>query len=75
MFFDVLVLLGMYNCVGRQLALMELRYILAYTVWNYKFSFAPDEDGRRISEDAMDLLILKAGKLDLTFTKRGRGGS
>jgi cytochrome P450 family 628 len=61
---------GIYNCVGRQLALMELRYMLAYTVWNYKFAYASGESGRRMDEESVDLVILKAGKLDVVFTKR-----
>jgi cytochrome P450 family 628 len=65
----------MYNCVGRQLALMELRYLLAYTVWNYKFAYAPGESGRRMDKESVDLVILKAGKLDVVFTKRERVGS
>jgi cytochrome P450 family 628 len=68
------VLEGIYNCVGRQLALMELRYLLAYTVWNYEFAYAPGETGRRMDEESVDLVILKAGKLDVVFTKRERGG-
>jgi hypothetical protein len=64
----------MYNCVGRQLALMELRYLLAYTVWNYEFTYALGENGRRMDEESMDLVILKAGKLDVVFTEREREG-
>ncbi|KAE9379978.1 cytochrome P450 [Stipitochalara longipes BDJ] len=66
--------IGMYNCVGRQLALMELRYLLAYTVWNYKFAYAPGENGRRMEEESVDLVILKAGKLDVVFEKREKVG-
>ncbi|PMD33323.1 cytochrome P450 [Hyaloscypha variabilis F] len=62
--------IGTYNCVGRQLALMELRYLLAYTVWNYEFAYAPGENGRRMEEESLDLVIMKAGKLDVVFKKR-----
>jgi cytochrome P450 family 628 len=51
---------------------MELRYLLAYTVWNYKFEYAPSEIGRRMEEESVDLVILKAGKLDVVFTQRER---
>jgi len=51
---------------------MELRYLLAYTVWNYKFAYAPGEGGDRMDEESVDLVILKAGKLDVVFKKRGR---
>lgn len=49
---------------------MELRYLLAYTVWNYEFGYAPGESGRRMIEESVDLVILKAGKLDIVFKKR-----
>lgn len=65
---------GPYNCVGRQLALMELRFLLAYTVWNYEFAYAPGETGRRMEEESVDLVILSAGKLDVSFKKRQRAG-
>ena len=68
------MLAGTYNCVGRQLALMELRFLLAYTVWNYKFAYAPGETGRRMEEESVDLVILSAGKLDVIFKKRARDG-
>jgi hypothetical protein len=53
---------------------MELRYLLTYIVWNYEFRYAPGETGRSMDEESVDLVILKAGKLDVVFTKRGREG-
>ena len=53
---------------------MELRYLLAYAVWNYEFTYAPGETGRRMDEESVDLVILKAGKLDVVFTKRDSEG-
>jgi cytochrome P450 family 628 len=49
---------------------MELRYLLAYTVWNYEFAYAPGEDGRSMEEESVDLVILKPGRLDVVFMKR-----
>lgn len=49
---------------------MELRIIIASTVWNYDFQFAPGEDGSTIENETLDLVILKPGKLDLVFRKR-----
>lgn len=51
---------------------MELRYLLAYTVWNYELSYAPGEEGRRMEEESVDLVILKAGSWMLCL-RRGRG--
>jgi cytochrome P450 len=61
---------GPFSCVGKQLALMELRMIITSTVWNYDFEFAPDEDGSTIENETLDLIILKVAKLDLVFRKR-----
>lgn len=63
-------LLGPFGCVGKQLALMELRMILAETVWNYDFEFAPGEDGSTIQNESIDMIILRAAPLFINFTKR-----
>ncbi|KAH8799714.1 cytochrome P450 [Xylogone sp. PMI_703] len=63
-------MVGPYNCVGKRMALIVLRLVLAYTVLNYDFKFAPGEDGTRIHKDAFNNLILKAGKLECVFEKR-----
>ncbi|KAH8821374.1 cytochrome P450 [Xylogone sp. PMI_703] len=63
-------LLGPFSCVGKQLALMELRMVLAETIWNYDVCFAPGEDGRGIEEKSMDLVINKPAPLFLSFKKR-----
>lgn len=65
---------GPFNCVGRQLALMEVRFLLAYIIWENEISYAPGEDGRRMREESVDLVILKAGKLDVVFKKREKTG-
>jgi tryprostatin B 6-hydroxylase len=63
-------LLGPNNCVGKRLAMIVLRFTIAYTVWNYDFQFAPGEDGTAIHQDAVNQLILKAGKLECVFRQR-----
>ncbi|KAL6898691.1 cytochrome P450 [Trichoderma evansii] len=63
-------LVGPYNCVGRRLALIVLRFTIAYTVWNYDFKFAPGEDGTSIHRDMINQAILKAGALQCVFTER-----
>jgi hypothetical protein len=63
-------LLGPYNCVGRRLAIIVLRFTIAYTVWNYDFKFAPGEDGTSIHRDMINQAILKAGPLKCVFNKR-----
>ncbi|KAL7931819.1 cytochrome P450 [Trichoderma chlorosporum] len=63
-------LLGPHSCAGKKLALLVLRFVLAYTVWYYDFEFAPGEDGTAIHRDSINGLILKAGKLECVFTQR-----
>lgn len=63
-------LLGPYNCVGKRLAMIVLRFTIAYTVWNYDFKFAPGEDGTSIHRDMINQAILKAGGLQCVFNKR-----
>lgn len=61
---------GPNNCVGKRLAMVVLRLVLSYTVYNYRFVFAPGEDGSAIYREAKDNLILKAGPLNVVFSKR-----
>ncbi|KAK3356649.1 cytochrome P450 [Lasiosphaeria hispida] len=61
---------GPNNCVGKRLAMMVLRLVLAYTVYDFRFEFARGEDGTAIHTKAKNNLILKAGPLNLVFTKR-----
>ncbi|KAK4447358.1 Tryprostatin B 6-hydroxylase [Podospora aff. communis PSN243] len=67
-FFPFLV--GPNNCVGKRVAMMVLRLVLSYTVQNYRFQFAPGEDGTAIYKEARNNLILKAGPLKVVFEKR-----
>ncbi|KAL7787138.1 cytochrome P450 [Trichoderma ceciliae] len=63
-------LIGPYNCAGKKLAMVVLRFVIAYTVWHYEFQFAPGEDGTAIYRDAANQQILKAGKLQCIFRQR-----
>ncbi|KAK1757195.1 Tryprostatin B 6-hydroxylase [Echria macrotheca] len=63
-------IVGPNNCVGKRLAMMVLRLVLAYTVHHYRFELAPGEDGTAIYREAKNNLILKAGPLKLVFDRR-----
>ncbi|KAM0261045.1 hypothetical protein ACHAQJ_002484 [Trichoderma viride] len=63
-------LVGPNNCAGKRLAMIVMRFVLAYTVWYYDFQFAPGEDGTAIHRDSVNQLILKAGKLECVFSQR-----
>lgn len=49
---------------------MVLRFVAAYTVWNYDFKFAPGEDGTAIHRELRDQGIIKAGNLECVFRAR-----
>ncbi|KAK0671599.1 putative cytochrome P450 E-class, group I [Cercophora samala] len=63
-------LVGPNNCVGKRMGMTVVRLILAYTVYNYTWDFAPGEDGRRIYSESRDNLISKAGPFKACFTPR-----
>lgn len=56
--------------MGKRLALVVLRLVIAYTVFYFDFEFAPGEDGTAINRDAVNQQILKAGKLHCVFRQK-----
>ncbi|KAH8797552.1 cytochrome P450 monooxygenase-like protein [Hyaloscypha sp. PMI_1271] len=61
---------GPYSCVGKQLALMELRNVIARIVTEFDVKFAPDEDGTALLEKSTDTFTIALAPLMLVFTKR-----
>ena len=43
---------GRYNCIGKSLALAEIRYVTALLASKYNVNFPPGEDGRSGREHA-----------------------
>ncbi|KAL3476071.1 cytochrome P450 [Aspergillus californicus] len=62
--------LGSFNCIGRPLALMNLRTTIARLVTEFDFKLAPGEDGSRFLGDSKDNFVSYYGGLDLVFTRR-----
>ncbi|KAE9378415.1 cytochrome P450 monooxygenase-like protein [Stipitochalara longipes BDJ] len=62
--------IGPYGCVGKQLALMELRNVIARTVTEFDVKFAPGEDGTALLEKSTDTFTIALAPLMLSFTKR-----
>ncbi|RHZ49712.1 hypothetical protein CDV55_100983 [Aspergillus turcosus] len=62
--------LGPYNCIGRPLALLNLRTTLVKLITTFDVGFAPGEDGRAFVQQAQDNFVLYMGPLHLTFTRR-----
>ena len=54
--------------------MMVLRLVLSYTVLNFRFEFAPGEDGTAIYREAKDNLVLRAGPLNLVFHREAGAG-
>lgn len=50
--------------------MMEVRLVIAHTVYRYKLSFAPGEDGSSMEADAIDISLMRPGRCDLCFQKR-----
>lgn len=68
---DVCVLFypGPYGCVGKQLALMELRVVLARIALNFDL-FAHGEDASVFDQEARDTFTLSLSPLQLVFRER-----
>ncbi|CAF9905510.1 MAG: hypothetical protein ALECFALPRED_001001 [Alectoria fallacina] len=59
--------IGAYSCVGKNLALMELRSVIATVISEFDVSFAPGEDGMGAMGRAKDTFTLSPGELQLVF--------
>lgn len=64
------VIAGRYNCVGKNLAYLELRIVTALLVSKYNVHFAPGENGRCVEQDMLDQFTAKPGQLKIVFTSR-----
>lgn len=60
--------MGPFGCIGKNLALMELRTVTTRLVNKFDFNLAPDEDGKRTLYEAKDHFTVDPGHLDLVFT-------
>ena len=58
------------GCVGKQLALMELRTVIALLVTGFDVEFAPGEDGTNLLENTKDCFTMAMADLYLQFKLR-----
>ncbi|KAI1288550.1 cytochrome P450 monooxygenase-like protein [Xylaria venustula] len=63
---------GRFACIGRNLALNELRAVISKAVLEFDIAFAPGETGRALLEDSKDIFTMSLAKLELSFTKRSQ---
>ncbi|KAJ5713532.1 uncharacterized protein N7483_010713 [Penicillium malachiteum] len=61
---------GHYSCVGRPLALMQIRTVLHRIASEFDLSFPPGEDGRHFWEETKDTFTLMCPALPVVLTKR-----
>ncbi|KAL4931670.1 cytochrome P450 [Aspergillus undulatus] len=63
--------IGPYGCIGKSLALLNIRTMIAQLVMTFDISFGPGEDGGRFEGETTEQFTVQKGGLDLVF--RGRG--
>ena len=61
---------GVYSCVGKSLALMEIRMLTAMLLTKFDVGFAPGEDGDKLFSLYHDHFTADPGPLRLTFKER-----
>ncbi|KAL3442746.1 cytochrome P450 monooxygenase [Aspergillus insuetus] len=66
---------GPYSCVGKQLALMELRLVAAEILTRYNVRFAEGQKPDVFLESCHDTFTLATGPLELVFEKRRESDS
>ncbi|KAK3986137.1 cytochrome p450 [Cladorrhinum sp. PSN332] len=62
--------IGPYSCIGKPLALMNIRSVIAKLVCNFDIGFAAGEDGSKVETEAVDHFILGLGPLNLSLKQR-----
>jgi cytochrome P450 len=56
--------------LGKNLALREIRLVVATLVSRYTVAFAPGENGRALLDDMTDEYVVAPGKLHLSFVPK-----
>lgn len=62
--------IGRFGCVGKNLALAELRLVTAFLVKKYHVSFADEKQTSSFLDDVHDYFVTTTGPLDLQFRAR-----
>ncbi|KAK7510511.1 putative cytochrome P450 [Phyllosticta citriasiana] len=61
---------GVYGCIGKPLALMELRLVIAKLLMAFDIQFAPGETGDDLLNKTRDHFTVECGELHLVFKER-----
>ncbi|PWY88380.1 cytochrome P450 [Aspergillus heteromorphus CBS 117.55] len=62
---------GDYQCIGKNLGMMEIRVGLAMLLMNFEFDWADADRGERVLVDAKDYFTTVPGRLELIVRERG----
>ncbi|KAL2860742.1 cytochrome P450 [Aspergillus lucknowensis] len=62
--------IGPFNCIGRPVALMNLRTTVARLITEFDIRFAPGEDGSQFLNNAKDNFVFYSGDLNMVFSRR-----
>ncbi|KAH7152666.1 benzoate 4-monooxygenase cytochrome P450 [Dactylonectria macrodidyma] len=63
---------GRYSCIGKQLGLMEVRYMATRIIQKYDIALAADQNPQKFVEGKKDTFTLALSPLRLAFTRRKR---
>lgn len=61
---------GNHTCLGRNLALMEVRLATALIVSKYDIVLAPGDDGTNVERHMEDLFVATPGPLNIRFREK-----
>ncbi|KAI0075130.1 high nitrogen upregulated cytochrome P450 monooxygenase 2 [Panus rudis PR-1116 ss-1] len=61
---------GPYNCVGKNLAMQEMRTVLCALIQQLDFKFAEGYDPSQWDRDLEDMFVVRKGKLPVQVTRR-----
>ena len=65
--------IGIYGCIGKPLALMNLRTTLAELLHRYDVTFAPGEDGINVDKNSVERFTLAPAALNMCLRPRFEG--
>ena len=63
---------GRYNCIGKGIALTQIRTVLVFLITHFDVKFAPGEKGVDVWRTLKDQFNSHPGKLHLVFSRRGK---
>ena len=66
--------MGKFGCIGKQLALNELRTVISKMVLEFDCEFAPGEDGIKLLNESMDVFTTANAELRLIWKEREKKG-